>query len=500
MDQLRRHARRWLLAGLAATTAAGCGASADAGTGPPAGPVRSARGGVADRYAQHFGAAPKIDPAVVRVLTGGGGSDAGFLFAAPRPYKTAQGGPMIFDDQGQVVWFRALPKGEQAIDFRVQRYKGRPVLTWGQRPVAAHAGAYWSILDDHYRGVARVRAGAGDGTDLHYMQITPHNNALLIGYRLVRRNLSAYGGSSYGLVLDGTIQDVSIKTGRVLWRWSALDHVPLSESEAQTPRSSPWDAYHINSVDMDSKGRYLLVSMRHTSTLYAIDLRTGKVKWRMGGNHSNFALSSASRFHFQHDAQWAPGNRISLFDNGATDHTKVESSSSGKLLQVDYTHHKVSLARAYRLPKPILSTSQGTYQTLSGNHVFIGWGKLPYLSEFSPTGDLLFEAKFPTIGQQSYSAHRYVWTGHPLTKPTVVVGGHRPKVTLSVLWNGSTQVAQWRVLGGATPNTLLPLGIAPRAGYETILHVDTLHHYVAVQALDSTGRVIGHTAALATKK
>src|ERR1051326_9150596 len=62
--------------------------------------------------------------------------------AAPKK-KVLQAGPMILDDQGNVVWFHPLDT-HGVSDFRVQRYNGKPVLTWwrGQAPMGVGTGRY----------------------------------------------------------------------------------------------------------------------------------------------------------------------------------------------------------------------------------------------------------------------------------------------------------------------------------------------------------------------
>ncbi len=40
----------------------------------------------------------------------------------------AQAGPMIMDNRGEVIWFKPL-NTRGVTDFRVQHYRGKPVLT-----------------------------------------------------------------------------------------------------------------------------------------------------------------------------------------------------------------------------------------------------------------------------------------------------------------------------------------------------------------------------------
>ncbi len=55
----------------------------------------------------------------------------GYFFISPfGDQSTYANGPEILDPSGNVVWFHAVPQGQEASDFRVQRYHGKPVLTW----------------------------------------------------------------------------------------------------------------------------------------------------------------------------------------------------------------------------------------------------------------------------------------------------------------------------------------------------------------------------------
>ena len=80
-----------------------------------------------------FRSRPDLSPPVVEVTTPAYATAPGCVFLAPEKGDAGQGGSLIIDDSGQVVWFRPLrnPDG-RAMDFKVQNYRGRPVLTWGR--------------------------------------------------------------------------------------------------------------------------------------------------------------------------------------------------------------------------------------------------------------------------------------------------------------------------------------------------------------------------------
>ena len=96
---------------------------------------------------QHFRSRPDLTPPTVEVTTAAHGTAPGFLFLAPKR-EVAQAGPMILDDDGQVVWFHPLDTKGVA-DFRVQRYDGRPVLTWWRGRADKGVGdGYYVIADE----------------------------------------------------------------------------------------------------------------------------------------------------------------------------------------------------------------------------------------------------------------------------------------------------------------------------------------------------------------
>jgi uncharacterized Zn-binding protein involved in type VI secretion len=61
-------------------------------------------------------------------------------------------------------------------------------------------------------------------------------------------------------------------------------------------------------------------------------------------------------------------------------------------------------------------------------------------------------------------------------------------------WNGATEVAAWQVLAGSSPTTLAAvMTSAPKTGFETAIPLAARvgSTYVAVQALNASGAVIG---------
>src|SRR5215212_9241190 len=56
-----------------------------------------------------FRSRPDLGPPVVEVVKEAQGTAPGYLFAAPQMGGAGQGGSLVIDDRGEVVWFRPLP-------------------------------------------------------------------------------------------------------------------------------------------------------------------------------------------------------------------------------------------------------------------------------------------------------------------------------------------------------------------------------------------------------
>jgi Arylsulfotransferase (ASST) len=450
---------------------------------------------------QRFRSRPELQPPTVAVTAHTPGATQGDIFLAPYS-GPGQYGPMILDESGAVLWFKPLsPTGTRAADFRVQQYEGKPVLTWWQDPLIAGGSrkAGEVITDSAYRRLAVVRAGNGYQPDLHEFQITPQGVGVITIYDGIDCDLSSIGGAKNAAVADTLFQEIDLKTGLVRYEWHSLDHVSLAESYAagtHANRTTPFDFFHINAVDFERDGD-LLVDARNTWAAYDVDPRSGQVRWQLGGKHSSFAMGPGTRTAWQHDAREQPDVTITFFDNGAT--PAVHQQSRAIDVRLDMQRMTATLVREQIHPgKALVAGSQGNVQALAGGSWMVGWGEVPYFSEFGAGGSLLFDAHLPAP-YESYRAYRLAWSGTPTDRPALAVvrspAGRGATVYAS--WNGATQVAAWRLLAGSSPSALLPARSVAKRGFETAIAVPGAGagSYVEVQALDASGGVIGTSAA-----
>jgi Arylsulfotransferase (ASST) len=442
---------------------------------------------------QSFISRPDLHPPAVAVTAQSSAVAPGDEFVAPYT-GPGQAGPMILNPSGGLVWFKPLPTHSSATNLRVQEYNQRPVLTWWQGIVSVHGfGRGEDVIDDStYSEVARISAGNGYRADLHEFQLTPRGTALITVYAPVLCNLSSVGGPAYGAVTDGMIQEIDVSTGLVEREWTSLDHVALSESYELARRSttsSPFDFFHINSIELERDGS-LLTSGRNTRAIYLVDGSSGQIVWRLGGKRSSFTMGPGTGIAYQHDPRELPDGTISVFDNGAS--PAVHSQSRGLILSIDPQRKLVKLVRQIVHTPSLLAESQGNLQALPNGDWFIGWGQVPQLSEFGAGGQLLFDAHFPA-GTQSYRSFRLPWTGMPAHAPSLAFQPSPGGGVVYASWNGATLVSSWRVLAGMSPTALNPVAQAERSGFETavMLAPGTIGPYLVVQALDANGRVLG---------
>ena len=430
---------------------------------------------------------------------------------------------MIVDANGEVVWMD--PSGQHDgdaghFDLRPQEYQGEQILTYFKGPASGGWG-YGDIylMDESYQVFNTVTTGGSlppHETDFHDMTITDDATMLLLAYVATQTDLTEVGGTEDGWVENAVIQEVDMESGDVVFEWSALDHIPVTDSmldfeqelQAQEDdedddeaelgtQDQPFDYFHINSATLDDDGS-ILVSARHTHAVYQLDRDTGAVQWILGGKSSDFEMAEDAVFEWQHSAARDADGTITLLDN----HTKEDDgdSSRGLRLEVDEDAMTASVATEYAPPQERPAGSMANTQPLENGNMIVGWGAQPYYSEFTKEGELLYdvchgdachEAKYDG-GGGSYRAYKGQWEGDPNTSPDAVVEEHdngQQRVYMS--WNGATEVDRWRLVAGPDEDNVTQETSVQKTSFETSIPVlDEASQYVVVEALDANGDVL----------
>ena len=459
--------------------------------GPPAvAEGADTRAAAAAPRVQRFVSRPDLVPPVVTVLHPAQETAPGLVFIAPSS-GPGQRGVAILDNHGEIVWFHPTTPNT-AMNFRAGSYRGKPVLTWWEGKTQHGLGVGEHVVfDASYGEIARFPAGGHRASDLHELVLTSRGTAYVTSYETVPMDLSAVGGPANGRVIGGIVQEVAIPSGRLLWEWRSLEHVPLDEGYTKKP-GNPYDYFHVNSIDVTPNGD-LVVSARNTWAVYLISRTSGEILWRLGGKKSDFRMGRGTIFAWQHDARLhGDGTLLSVFDDGAA--PQVQPQSKGMLIRLDHARRRATLVRSYvHRPNRLVARFMGNAQLLDDGHLFVGWGSEPYFTEFAADGSIRYDARLPH-GGENYRAFRLPWTATPAEPPALAYSAARHALYAS--WNGATEVAAWRLSTGSAADALQPAGTTARQGFETQIPAPAPGTYAAVAALDRGGRSLGESAAV----
>ena len=415
-----------------------------------------------------------------------------------KPPIVGQSGPLIYDNHLSPVWFKPVPEDVVAGNLSLQTYQGKPALSWWQGYLTNTGETVTGediVVNQQYQTVATLRGVGGWVPTLHEMVIQG-DNAWVTVNKNIPKDLSKYGGAYNGALVDSAVQEYSLSTGKLLYSWDALDHIPLNDSYASLPTNAfPWDAYHVNSIQLVGQGKFL-VSMRNTWAAYLVDTTSGKIEWTLGGKHSSFKLGPRADFQWQHDVALHPDSTISMFDDhccqitGGGTYVDPTGASRGLELKLDQQGHTATLADEYTHGSNFDADYMGSTQPLAGGGAFVGWGSQSNFSMFDKSSKMTLDVVLPRP-DITYRATVEQWVGLPQYPPVGAARVKDGKTTVYASWNGATKVASWRILAGPGAGSLTGIGTADRSGFETAITLRQGYKAFQVQALDSGGRVLG---------
>ncbi|KAI8163873.1 hypothetical protein K4K49_012077 [Colletotrichum sp. SAR 10_70] len=457
--------------------------------------------------------------------------EPGYLFVAPfaglpdtptEQHGPRQAGPYIFRDDGELVWSGYAIYSIWATNFQAARWRGRDVLfsfEGDHNPGYGHGHGHVTFLDQHYETIRELRAGNHKLVDKHEFHVVNEETGLIQIYQPVPRDLTPWGAEpEQQWIVNAIIQELDIATGKLLFEWSSLDHVtpdeailPINPGQAGSGYNSSdaWDYFHINSVDKDATGNYL-ISARDACSVHKINGTDGSIIWRLAGTNSSFDLGDGVDFCFQHHARWLSQDGdeevLSLYDNSAhgTEHgggkeVHTAPTSSGKIIRVNTRTWKAELVQGFYPPDDLLSKSQGSTQILPGGNALVNWGSSGAVTEFKADGTPIFHAYMDSgdlgVAVENYRAFRFNWTGLPSEEPAIVALENKDGTAVYVSWNGDTETEIWRFYELTDEyGSRSFLGETQRTGFETSLHVPGRRvGRVAAEAVDALGGVLRGT-------
>lgn len=448
-----------------------------------------------------------FNPPQLQITANGKHLAPGLLFLTPTDFTavnaTQDQAPLIMTDAGQLVW---NGPNRDATNLRVASYKGKSILTFwsGLSTAGANVGhGYGNVtfLDSSYTQILTVCPKLGlvtpDNTtypceiDFHESYVTDRDTLLVTAYNATPTDLSSIGGPRNGWIFDCLFIEINPTDGSILFRWSALDHVPVGVSKfplrnTGRSQSQPFDYFHINSV-VNIGDNYLLNS-RHAWTTYLVSA-TGDIIWTIQGDTGgDFGpLPPNGHFAWQHYARphnvtnssislsWFNNNNALGVDNGTHLTTGLELLLS---LPPSNTSTTTRALKYLSDPSdPIYADSQGSLTFLSNGNIFMGYGEIAVVKEYgpdSPSGaDVRWTARFGANDLvQSYRGFKSEWHATPKSRPSLVVEkGAKGCAKGYVSWNGATDVEAWVVYEGTSATRLEEVGRIGFKGFETEFRV-----------------------------
>jgi hypothetical protein len=434
-----------------------------------------------------------------------------YLFLSQNGANGAGAG--IFQDNGVLVWW--LPgHGVKDHDMTVVHYQGQPYAAlWsgGGAPDGSYGIGSVTLYDEHYNVAGHITAPnsyGAHGIDLHEFQVTPQGDALIGSYVPERKTVNGHTETVLGYLVEklSLVKDSSgIHTGKVLFAWNSLNDIPVSDSYVPDPGAGGiYDYFHGNGITQDTDGN-LLVTARNTWGIYKIDdtpntAHFDHVIWQVGAKHDH---QLSEPWCYQHDIAALGNNTYSLYDDGGTGPGCLPGSTQhparGVIFSVDpsETPAGVQLVRAYTHNPPIYTGFTGSMQPLSNGDALIDWANVPEITEYDASGNTV--KMDLSLSNWSYRGFRFAWDGQPTAPPSAAAQLASADFTLWASWNGSTETTAWQPLAGTDPAKLSKVGgPTPKGGFETSVSTTSDAPFAAVQALNSSGTVLGTSRAVPT--
>jgi len=189
------------------------------------------------------------------------------------------------------------------------------------------------------------------------------------------------GTERKGVMWGDVIREVN-PAGEEVWKWFAYEHLD-PELDALRPLESRELYTCLNSVFGLPNGD-VLISSRHTDSIYIIDKATGDVKWRWG----------RGKIALQHDATMLDNGNILLFDNGA--HREGFAPNYSRAVEVNPSTNKVVWEYKSDPPSDFYSTIMGGCQRLPNGNTLICEAFMGRVFEVTYEGEMVWEYILPS--------------------------------------------------------------------------------------------------------
>ncbi|EPS33477.1 hypothetical protein PDE_08439 [Penicillium oxalicum 114-2] len=435
-------------------------------------------------------------------------------------YEPYQVGPHIYDQDGHLIWTGSpMFENRNIFDFKVVNSIGKEphISLILQYSHDRSEPGYGIILDQKYEIFQKTPLRQDLGVfDIHEFNVLKNGNSALVTVYLSEEiGLEELGRPTEKTWLElGGFAEIDLKTAEVIYSWRSYNQIPLKETvhydQASPVEGLPgWDYVHINSVDKNDNGDYL-ISMRFTNTIYLVNGKDGHIIWRLNGQHRG-DFEQDFIFSKQHDARFLESTGthhiISFLNNASDEEFAEETVSSALIVEVESGTVPMTarVLQRYNRPDNELTRLRGNSQVLPNRNVFVCWSQGGFITEFSFEGEQLMSARFNSSRYSNYRAYKFEFVGRPHAPPNLVssvVGTDESNLVTNmwVSWNGATEVASWRFYARASEfDPPIMVGLASKTDFEIMFTAKGYLDWVSAEAVDLQGQVLGTSKIHRTK-
>ncbi|HUJ91655.1 MAG TPA: arylsulfotransferase family protein [Gaiellaceae bacterium] len=160
-------------------------------------------------------------------------------------------------------------------------------------------------------------------------------------------------------------------------------------------RRPGYDFFHANAVSLGKST--VLLSLRQTDGVYAIDRATGQIVWKLGGTPTPESLTvvgdpgnAADPLGGQHDARLLPDGTLTVFDDG----TLLGRAPRALHFRIDPVARTATLIGEVSDPTVPSSFCCGSARLLANGNWLVSWGGDPVVGEYRPDGTPVWRLSF----------------------------------------------------------------------------------------------------------
>lgn len=184
------------------------------------------------------------------------------------------------------------------------------------------------------------------------------------------------------------------RAGNVVWEWRAWDHLDPEDY----PLHEIFDRSHwplVNGITVTRDGLVLL-SLRTTSGIIAVDKASGAVKWRVAGNTA----------HQQHSPRELDDGSILIFDNGNI--RSGVSATFSRAVAFEPGTGRITWSYVDNVAPNFYSPFMGSAERLWNGNTLICESAFGRIFEVTPEGRVVWEYVIPHFNEYPSPLNRFI--------------------------------------------------------------------------------------------